>query len=749
MSNTSILAAMKRLCTYQGHNYTVLVLVFIGLAISLAVRSLGEMTYVLDNYLVNGLFGDFFQSTAEDGTTTEAYKFPTFYHDYFPIVEWINQGEKWAAANIKWFTKLIASGAKFLLESLEGFLWDQPWPILTMVFVLISLAYGGLRLAMLTLLCCLSWLAFRKMWDPALATLAIMTISVAFSIVIGVTLGILCSQSDRLEAFVRPILDTMQAMPAFVYFLPSIFFFGIGGASAMLAIIIYAVPPAVRLTNLGIRQVPEPMIEAARSFGSSQMQTLFKVQIPQAKKSIMVGINQTIMMALGLAVLATFLGAGGLGQEVWTAIYKLKVGHSLEGGICIVLLAIVLDRLSLAMGQEKNSNRLGNKNDLQFKLLPQKWVHVKAAHAVEWCINVIWSTVAKIGRSITSVIAVPLSFILSVFNRQTGSAFLAWSARHSFLIVSLVLITAAYSLHAWFEYMDYNTWFNSNKWPKDWRMSIRKPIDNAVDFLTANPTFIWITKDLIKDSVYLYLLNPIDSFLYGLPWWFVILSISAICWLSAGSGFALVTAAALLFTLLGGLWGATMFTLAATLVSIIICLLVGLPLGILGSQSKVWDAIQRPILDVMQTMPAFVYLIPALMFFGGNQVTAVIATVIYALPPMVRMTTLGLQQLPPTVDEVSSSFGSKRLQTLFKVKLPMASPSIMLGINQAVIMALAMQAITPLIGGLGLGKEVFTAFSEANTGEGLVAGIGIVLLAIVLDRLTQAWTKNQREALGL
>ena len=137
------------------------------------------------------------------------------------------------------------------------------------------------------------------------------------------------------------------------------------------------------------------------------------------------------------------------------------------------------------------------------------------------------------------------------------------------------------------------------------------------------------------------------------------------------------------------------------------------------------------------------------MFFGGNPVTAVIATVIYAIPPMIRMTILGLQQLPEEINEVSSAFGSTTVQTLVKVKLPMASPSIMLGVNQAVVMALAMQAITPLVAGLGLGKEVFHAMNTANTGQGLVAGIGIVLLAIILDRLTQAWTKNQREALGL
>jgi len=151
----------------------------------------------------------------------------------------------------------------------------------------------------------------------------------------------------------------------------------------------------------------------------------------------------------------------------------------------------------------------------------------------------------------------------------------------------------------------------------------------------------------------------------------------------------------------------------------------------------------------MQTMPAFVYLIPVLMLFGGNKVTAIIATVIYAIPPMIRMTILGLRQLPEQVNEVCSAFGSTELQSLFKVKLPMASPSIMLGVNQAIIMALAMQVITPMVAGRGLGKEVFEAMTLADTGRALVGGVGIVLLAIMLDRMTQAWSAKQRKALGL
>ena len=192
-----------------------------------------------------------------------------------------------------------------------------------------------------------------------------------------------------------------------------------------------------------------------------------------------------------------------------------------------------------------------------------------------------------------------------------------------------------------------------------------------------------------------------------------------------------------------------MLTLSSVLVSVFICFVFGLPLGILAAQNKRFDMILRPILDAMQTLPSFVYLIPVLMFFGGNIVSAVIATVIYAMPPIIRCVTLGISQIPVTYTEVSSSFGANSVQTLKKVKLPMALPSIMLGLNQGVMMALAMQVVTPLIGGGGLGRDVFNALNTSNTGYGLAAGTGIVLLAIILDRLSQAWTANQRKALGL
>ena len=192
-----------------------------------------------------------------------------------------------------------------------------------------------------------------------------------------------------------------------------------------------------------------------------------------------------------------------------------------------------------------------------------------------------------------------------------------------------------------------------NTYPKDWEVSFREPIDTVIDWLTVNPTFIGITK-AIRSSIYLYLLNPLDLFLSGLPWWYLMIVIALIVWASVSWQFALVTLVFLFFIAAAGLWELTLFTLAGTSVSVIICMLVGVPIGVAAAYSRVINSVVQPVLDAMQTLPAFVYLIPALFFFGGNKTTAIIATVIYAIPPVIRLTTLGLKQVPEEVDEVAA-----------------------------------------------------------------------------------------------
>ncbi len=222
------------------------------------------------------------------------------------------------------------------------------WVVIVALFGLLGYLLSGFRLTLLCVVGLLLCGAFG-FWEQSMQTLALMGISVLFSLVIGIPLGIVAASSDRFDRVLRPLLDGMQTMPAFVYLIPLLLFFGVGRVPAVIATMIYAIPPAIRLTNLGIRQVNPPAVEAARAFGSTRRQLLFKVQLPLALPTIMAGVNQTIMMALGMVVIAALIGAGGLGREVLVALDKLEVGQGLEAGLAIVFLAIILDRLSGAL----------------------------------------------------------------------------------------------------------------------------------------------------------------------------------------------------------------------------------------------------------------------------------------------------------------------------------------------------------------------------------------------------------------
>lgn len=664
-------------------------------------------------------------------------EFPKTISEPFTFVEWVNSAEDWLKDNYRQYTRAVAAVIEDALYAVEDFLIDSPWLFILMLLVLPALYFGGLPLALLTLTGGLFW-GGVGMWEETMQTMALMGMAVGMSVVLGIILGVLSSQNDRFEAILRPILDTMQTMPAFVYLLPAVFFFGIGGPPAILATMIYALPPVIRLTNLGIRQISHETMEAANSFGASRMQTLFKVQIPIALPNIMLGINQTIMMALGLVVLSTFIGAAGLGTEVWKAIYKLRVGWSLEGGMCIVFMAIIFDRLSLAMGKPKEAG-LPPKT-IPFHLFPQSWEVKNWALSVETVLGYIWNFIASLLHFCVQGISHIGGFIAGLTGGSRGEKFRYFVSQSQFLIGS-IFILALILLYD-------NFGPGIGDFPEALSFSFREPVDSAVAWLTINDTFIAFTKGL-RAFVYLGLLSPLDKFLTELPWWFIVVVLGVVSWRSVGRQFGIACVALLFFIGACDLWEEAMLTLSSVLVSVFICFVFALPLGIWAAQNKRVDMVLKPILDAMQTLPSFVYLIPVLMFFGGNIVSAVIATVIYAMPPIIRCVTLGISQIPVTYTEVASSFGANPIQTLKKVKLPMALPSIMLGLNQGVMMALAMQVVTPLIGGGGLGRDVFHALNNSNTGYGLAAGTGIVLLAIILDRLSQAWTANQRKALGL
>ncbi|HUU08776.1 MAG TPA: proline/glycine betaine ABC transporter permease [Dehalococcoidales bacterium] len=273
-----------------------------------------------------------------------------------PLGDWINTAVEWLTINLADFFNVITIVIREPLVQIEHFLWWIPWWLMIIILVGTAWRFAGYKIALVSLFG-MVFIGVMGLWDHTMTTMAIIVTAVAVSVVIGIPLGILGAKNDRFESIMRPILDGMQTMPSFVYLIPAVFFFGLGKVPAVVATVIYAVPPCIRLTNLGIRQVPREIVEAGKAFGSTGMQLLFKIQLPLARPSIMAGINQTIMMALAMVVIASMIGASGLGLEVLRGIERLDVGRGFLAGVGIVILAIMIDRIGQSFGRVNSTRR--------------------------------------------------------------------------------------------------------------------------------------------------------------------------------------------------------------------------------------------------------------------------------------------------------------------------------------------------------------------------------------------------------
>ncbi len=263
----------------------------------------------------------------------------------YPVKTSMNNGLDWLVINGAWFFDGISYQIKVWLGRLKDFLIWLPWPVFSAVIILLAWRIGGKKIVLLAAVALL-YIGVMDLWESAMITVAIMIVSVSLSILFGIPIGILGSRSNRFDRILRPILDGMQTMPSFVYLVPGIMFFGLGNVSAVIATVLYSIPPCIRLTNLGIRQVDYQVIEAGTAFGSNRMQLLTKIQIPLAIPTIMAGVNQTVMMALAMSTIAAMVGAGGLGQDVLLSMGQLDQGGSFLAGMGIVLMAIVIDRIT-------------------------------------------------------------------------------------------------------------------------------------------------------------------------------------------------------------------------------------------------------------------------------------------------------------------------------------------------------------------------------------------------------------------
>ncbi|MER6751402.1 ABC transporter permease [Streptomyces fungicidicus] len=536
------------------------------------------------------------------------------------------------------------------------------WAGVTAVSSLVAWRVAGVRLALGTAAAFLAC-GLLGMWVPTMQTLALMVVAVAASVLVGVLLGLAAGLSARMDRALRPVLDTMQVLPAFAYLLPVVLVFGIGVPAAVLATVVYAAPPMARLTALGLRGADKEVLEAVESLGATARQRLLTARIPLARRELLLGLNQTIMMALSMAVIASVIGAGGLGDRVYQALASVDVGAALAAGIPIVLLAVVLDRVTGAAGA-----RLGREPAPHARA---RWAYALAAAAA-----------------------------VAVAGRLAGRL----------------------------------------EWPDGWVVGIAEPVNRAVDWMTdhlySGVPVIGGTADWAGHFT-TWVLDPLRDGLQWLPWWSVLLLVAVPAWLIGTWRTALTAVLAMAAIGVLGVWNASLDTLSQVLAAVAVTLAIGLATGVAAARSDRFARLLRPVLDVFQTMPQFVYLIPVVALFGVGRAPAVAAAVVYALPAVVRITAQGLRQVDPAALESARSLGATGGQQLRQVQLPLARPALLLAVNQGVVLVLAVVIIGGLVGGGALGYDVVFGLAQGDLATGLVAGAAIVCLGLMLDRVTQ------------
>ncbi|MBB5119599.1 glycine betaine/proline transport system permease protein [Streptomyces eurocidicus] len=558
------------------------------------------------------------------------------------------------------------------------------WAGVTAGAGLLAWRVAGVRVAATTL-ASFAVCGLLGMWVPTMRTLALMIVAVAASVAVGALLGLAAGLSERMFRALRPVLDTMQALPAFAYLMPVVLVFGIGVAPAVLATVVYAAPPMARLTALGLRATDKGVLEAVESLGATSRQRLLTVRLPLARRELLLGVNQAIMMALSMAVIASVIGADGLGDRVYQALSTVDVGSALAAGIPIVLLAIVLDRTTAGMASPRR----------------------------------LWAGAPRGGTGGHK--------LTTARTRRATVRFATLAA-----VAAAALVTG------------------DKPWPGDWTVAIAAPVNDAkdwiVDHLYTGLPGIGGTADLAGHYTG-WVLDPLRDGLQGLPWWGALLLVAALAWLIGTWRTALTAVLALAAIGVLGRWDVSMDTLSQVLAAVAVTLVLGFAVAVPAARSPRVDRLLRPVLDVFQTMPQFVYLIPVVALFGIGRAPAAAAAVVYALPAVVRITSQGLRQVNPGAMESARSLGATSGQQLRHVQFPLARPELLLAVNQAVVLVLSVVIIGGLVGGGALGYEVVFGLAQGDLATGLVAGAAIVCLGLMLDRVTQP-TKAEKKGAG-
>lgn len=647
-----------------------------------------------------------------------------------PLAPLLNQFMAWFVSIFDLFFKAISWMLEWPILGAQLVLQWLPWPVTICIVATIAHFAAGWRLAAFSVAGML-YMVLVGFWTESMNTMSLVLISVPLAVVIGFFVAAAGFRWPAAERVILPTLDFLQTVPAFAYLIPIIKLFGFGPVTGLITSLLFAFPAMVRNTLLGLKQVQPDVVESGLMSGATPRQLFWLVQVPAAKRQILLGINQTTMASLSMVIVASIIGGtADIGWAVLSTMRKASFGESFLAGVVIALIAMIMDRVSWDLAARERDVRWAERRFLE---------------------------------------------------------------RHRHLVVGLVLVAilfVAAQLHpALAEY------------PREWRIFPAKPIDGAIEtFVVTFKSWIELTKKFafyyvmlplriglegtVKPSTWGFDWTAVHSIIYAvvmggltllaararsmaagvavvmasavyffgitnLPWLGLVGLFILLGWAAGGRALAIGTLLGLSYLLISGIWEYAVLSIYLCGIAVLISFLVGSAMGVWAAHNETVSRILRPINDTLQTMPLFVLLIPILMIFKVGEFTALLAICLYAGVPAQRYAETALRGLPQDVVEAAASMGCTPRQLLFQVKLPLALPGLMLGLNQTIMYGISMLVITALVGTKELGQQVYVGLSDGDFGVGFVAGLGMAVIAMIADRMTQAWSRRKKLELGL
>ncbi|MDE0310502.1 MAG: ABC transporter permease subunit [Acidiferrobacterales bacterium] len=645
-----------------------------------------------------------------------------------PLTEPMNNAMRWFVLAFGWFFKAIAWVFDWPILFAKTVLNAIPWAAALILATYAAYQAKGFGLAVFCAGSILYMVTFG-FWEQSMNSFSLVVISIPLAVAVGFALGTWGFMSERAFRVIMPVLDLMQTVPAFAYLLPILLLFGFGTTVGLVASVLFAFPPMVRNTIVGLRGVPATIIDSGLMSGATPSQLFWRVRVPTASRQLLLGVNQATMASLSMVIIASIIGGtNDIGWEVLSTIRKALFGESILAGIVIALMAMILDRITSGFAMhsaavdplERKRRRLG------------------------WLICAGFALLIGIVAQFISILAVwPKQLIINPAPAMNAS--LEW------LFVEFRVFLEGIKQTAFFYLMlPIKIGLKQAISPFSWGFAMTPLVTGIYVALAIVPVAVLAFKARYLQAIWVALIALLlYSGLTGTAWTALSLIIIAIGWQAGGRSLAIWIVAGLAFILLTGIWAPAVVSLYLCGVAVLIAFILGGVIGIWASENEKVSVVVRPVIDTLQTMPLFVILIPFVMVFKIGEFTALLSIVIFAIVPAIRYTEHGLRNLSKDVIDAATTVGCTRLQLLFQVKLPLAVPSIMLGLNQTIMFAISMLVITALVGTDDLGQQIYIGLGDGDFAVGMTAGIGMAIIAMIADRITQSVSRKMQSKLGI